>query len=100
MSLINHVNIANEENRIYCCLRNRVVRLDEKHKAAYCAGCSMYEGNARGTGVECVWDDHRTVSNPHIVRNPETEWHSNQARKIAADLQFAEPLREEGLSVL
>ncbi|WJH37066.1 hypothetical protein N6H14_16150 [Paenibacillus sp. CC-CFT747] len=93
--LINHVNIANEDNQVYCCLRNRVVTLDPEHKAHFCSGCKMFKGEAGGAGVECLWEDQRQVAEPYQVSNPYEEWMENQARKIRSKF-FRQ---EEGLPV-
>lgn len=82
MTTINHINIANEEKDIYCCLRNKVVRADAEHQATFCSGCKMFAGTAEDRGIECRWDDQRAVSNPHLVEDPYQEWMSNQSRKV------------------
>lgn len=82
MRQIRHINIADESNRVYCCLRNKVVKLDEEQKNGFCGKCRMYAGDAGGQGVECVWEDMRPVGNPHVVRNPAAELHSNQIKPI------------------
>ncbi|MCZ8523531.1 MULTISPECIES: hypothetical protein [Paenibacillus] len=82
MRQINHVNLTDTNGKIYCCLRNKIVSLDESQKQNFCGGCKMFAGDAGGRGVECVWDDARPVSNPHTVNNPFTEMLSNQARRV------------------
>lgn len=82
MQKINHVNYSTDQDEVYCCLRNRVVKLNEEHKQEFCAGCKMFKGFADGEGVECLWDDLRDVDNPHIVIDPYKEWTSNQNRKV------------------
>ncbi|WP_409342701.1 hypothetical protein [Paenibacillus sp. MBLB4367] len=82
MTMINHINMADENGRVYCCLRNKVVTLDAKHTKTFCGGCKMYRGDAGGQGVECAWDDARGVSEPYRVSNPQEEWLSNQYRKV------------------
>ncbi len=34
MALITHVNVCNTENEIYCCLRNKIVKLDDATERA------------------------------------------------------------------
>lgn len=83
MRQIRHINLADENSRVYCCLRNKVVKLDEEQKKGFCGSCRMYAGDAEGQGVECIWEDMRPVSNPHMVRNPGAELLSNQMKQIA-----------------
>ncbi|MVP01984.1 hypothetical protein [Paenibacillus lutrae] len=85
MTLIHHINYQNADNEVYCCLRNKVVRLDDYQKNTFCGGCKMFAGFAGGKGVECEWDDMREVSNPLIVRDPVKELFSNQVRKLELD---------------
>lgn len=81
--MINHINVADAEGKVYCCLRNRIVCLDEEHKNKFCSGCKMYNGNAGGGGVECIWDDIREAdANQVIVTDPAREWASNQMRRV------------------
>jgi len=73
MKKVNHVNLMDSENRVFCRLLNKVVVLNEAHQRDFCSGCDMYQGSAQGEGVECSWDDIRNVANPLIVTNPELE---------------------------
>lgn len=82
MALIVHVNIRNPKNEVYCCLRNKVVKLDTQQKDQFCSGCKMFAGDADGQGVSCLWDDARDVSDPHIAVNPAEEFASNQVRQV------------------
>ncbi|KQX44696.1 MULTISPECIES: hypothetical protein [unclassified Paenibacillus] len=84
MALITHVNVCNTENEIYCCLRNKIVKLDDQQKEQFCTGCKMFAGDAdeHGTGVSCVWEDVRVVSNPHIALDPLEEFIHNQIRQV------------------
>lgn len=82
MQKTNHINYSTDQQEVYCCLRNRVVQLTEEHKQDFCGGCKMFNGFADGEGVECLWEDIRNVSNPHIVIDPYKEWSSNQSRKV------------------
>lgn len=83
MPLINHLNLSDSNSRVYCCLRNRVVLLDDAHKETYCALCGMFNGDAGGGGVECLWDDMReTEGSTVVVEDPYREWASNQVRKV------------------
>ncbi|WP_238178212.1 hypothetical protein [Paenibacillus contaminans] len=86
MTMINHINMADENGRVYCCLRNKVVSLDAKHRKTFCSGCKMYRGDAGGQGVECAWDDARGVSEPYTVSDPQGEWLNNQIRKVKPQL--------------
>ncbi len=47
---INHVNYANEIGNVYCCLRNKVVELNQFQIDNFCSGCKMFKG---GMKVEC-----------------------------------------------
>jgi hypothetical protein len=85
MRNVKHVNLADQEGRVYCCLRNRVVKLDDEQKERFCKGCIMYSGDAQGLGVECVWEDIRPVADPHVATEPYVEWKSNQAKGISMD---------------
>ncbi|ALS23883.1 hypothetical protein [Paenibacillus naphthalenovorans] len=82
MRQIRHINLADENSRVYCCLRNKIVKLDEDQKKGFCASCRMYAGDAGGQGVECVWGDMRPVSDPYVVNNPGAELLSNQKKQI------------------
>lgn len=83
MRQIHHINLKDESGRIYCCLRNKVVKFDEKQRHDFCGGCSMFAGEAGGLGVECVWEDLRPVSDPHTAQDPAAEWRSNQIKHIS-----------------
>lgn len=82
MSVIKHVNYTNQDGKIYCCLRNKVVKLDAEQKTRFCQSCKMFAGDAGGQGVECVWDDLRGVSDPFPVTDPIVEFIRNQARAV------------------
>lgn len=41
---INHVNYANEIGNVYCCLRNKVVELNQFQIDNFCSGCKMFKG--------------------------------------------------------
>ncbi|UUZ95920.1 hypothetical protein LJK87_16990 [Paenibacillus sp. P25] len=77
----NHVNYVNKEGKVYCCLRNKVVPLDEAQVLGYCAGCPMNRGVELGKRVQCGWNDLRNIKNPHIVRDPYVEYTRMQTRK-------------------
>lgn len=81
MPLINHMNLANEDNEVYCCLRNRVVTADREHKNTFCLGCQMYQGDLDGQGIQCSWEDDRKLVNPCTITDPYQEWMANQKRK-------------------
>ncbi|WP_284644157.1 hypothetical protein [Paenibacillus silviterrae] len=85
MRNIRHVNLADQQGRVYCCLRNRVVDLDDAQKERFCSSCIMYAGDAQGLGVECEWEDARAVEDPHTVTDPQEEWRSNQVKQIPND---------------
>ncbi|SFL67354.1 hypothetical protein SAMN03159341_108164 [Paenibacillus sp. 1_12] len=82
MELINHINYTDQNDNIYCCLRNRVVKLNQAQQEQFCKSCKMFAGTADGRGVECAWEDVRNVSNPHIVIDPAREFISNQRRVV------------------
>ncbi|UJF32592.1 hypothetical protein [Paenibacillus hexagrammi] len=82
MALITHANICNTDNEIYCCLRNKIVKLDAYQKQQFCSACKMYAGDVDGRGVACVWEDLRDVSNPHYAADPNAEFASNQVRQV------------------
>ncbi|MEK8132194.1 hypothetical protein WMW72_30275 [Paenibacillus filicis] len=82
MQPVHHRNLKDESGRIYCCLRNKVVKLDDRQEHEFCRGCSMFAGDAEGQGVDCVWEDLRPVASPYVVRDPAKEWLSNQTRHI------------------
>ncbi|PZE20708.1 hypothetical protein CBW46_011065 [Paenibacillus xerothermodurans] len=82
MRLVTHVNYADPDGQIYCCLRNKLVKLDEFQMERFCYGCKMFAGTAKGRGVECIWADMRNVSEPHLVHDPVREFAMNQIRAI------------------
>jgi len=82
MPRIRHVNVQDSQGRIYCCLRNRIVTLDERQRSGFCRACPMYAGDAGGRGAECVWDDWRAVPDPYLVPDPAAEYRCNQQRKL------------------
>jgi hypothetical protein len=83
MPMINHINLSDANGQVYCCLRNRIVAFDQNHQGKFCKGCRMYNGNAGGSGVECLWDDIReTEADCMVVTDPVQEWLSNQQRRV------------------
>ncbi|MCS7464750.1 hypothetical protein N0M98_32200 [Paenibacillus doosanensis] len=82
MGMINHINYMDQDGHIYCCLRNKVVKLDEQQKEKFCKGCSMFAGTAEGKGVECLWEDARTANDPWIADDPRREFLKNQIRHV------------------
>lgn len=81
--MINHINLTDANGQVYCCLRNRIVQYDQTHRDKFCSGCKMYNGNAGGSGVECLWDDIReTESDSRVVTDPAQEWATNQKRRV------------------
>ncbi|MGG1553845.1 MULTISPECIES: hypothetical protein [Paenibacillus] len=84
MALVTHVNVCNTMNEIYCCLRNKIVKLDAEQREVFCKECKMFAGEATGfrRGISCVWEDLRTVSNPHIALDPAEEFKQNQVRQV------------------
>lgn len=80
--IITHLNLANEANGIYCCLRNKIVIADQLQKSQFCLGCKMYQGDLAGKGIACRWEDLRRLDNPYIVTDPYKEWMINQQRKV------------------
>lgn len=85
MSVITHINYTDQDGQIYCCLRNKVVKLDEEQTARFCQGCKMYAGDAGGKGVSCVWEDVRRVAEPHVVTDPVMEFIKNQTRSVGTN---------------
>lgn len=87
MALITHVNVCNADGEIYCCLRNKIVKLDATQQKDFCQGCKMFAGNAEnyGRGVSCVWEDLRIVSNPHIAKDPLEEFANNQIKEVPTE---------------
>lgn len=81
MALITHMNLTNEDGNVYCCLRNKIVLLNDLQVLNYCSSCTMNKGLQRGKSVNCIWDDLRDVKNPHIVFDPNLEYKSMQQRK-------------------
>jgi hypothetical protein len=80
--MITHYNYVNHNNEIYCCLRNRIIELNQTQSEQFCKGCKMFAGDADGKGVACAWEDSREVNNPHIATHPLTEFASNQIRQV------------------
>jgi hypothetical protein len=95
MAIISHINLADANNEIYCCLRNRVVNLDEAHLKQYCSGCKMFGGEAEGSGVECVWEDQRPIESPYFAVDAQREWLANQKRKVRLNLSMTEQRRTD-----
>lgn len=81
MALITHMNYANEEGNVYCCLRNKVVPLNHLHTLNYCASCPMFKG-LYNRKVNCRWEDLRNLEDPHAVIDPYLEYRSMQQRKV------------------
>ncbi|MCS7460226.1 hypothetical protein N0M98_08735 [Paenibacillus doosanensis] len=82
MAFVDHMNYANAAGNVYCCLRNKVVSLDDAQLKTYCQGCKMFRGAEPGKSVQCYWNDSRDVSDPHIVYEPQLEFKSMQKRKL------------------
>lgn len=59
MPYINHINIADFNNNVYCRKLDRVVTLDENQQQINCFNCKFLSGFAQGQGVECYWNDPR-----------------------------------------
>jgi hypothetical protein len=70
---VNHINIMNDENEVYCRLRKKVVELDEIQQRDYCGSCHMFRGSAQGRGVECEWEDVRDIPDPYMITRPHVE---------------------------
>lgn len=88
MTHINHINLANTTGNVYCCLRNKIVRLNESQIADYCSGCKMNRGAESGKSVQCHWNDVRDVTDPYIVVDPQLEFISMQNRKLMIELPW------------
>ncbi len=85
MALITHMNICNADQEIYCCLRNKIVKLDIQQQEQFCSSCKMlavYTDGRAGHGVTCIWEDLRDVSNPHYALDPLEEFIHNQIRQV------------------
>ncbi|MFC5449704.1 hypothetical protein [Paenibacillus aestuarii] len=84
MALITHINVCNAAHEIYCCLRNKIVKLDAHQKSQFCSSCKMFAGDAKGYehGVTCVWEDLREVNNPHYALDPLEEFAHNQIKQV------------------
>ncbi|MFE5323935.1 hypothetical protein ACFQ88_35195 [Paenibacillus sp. NPDC056579] len=95
MTYINHVHYANMQGNVYCCLRNKIVPLNESQIKDYCQGCTMFRGGEAGKSVQCYWNDVRDVQDPHEVYEPQMEFKSMQKRKF-----LLEPQNERNKSAL
>ena len=74
MPIINHLNYADDDNRIYCRKLNKIAELNDEHVESNCMKCPMFAGSLQGQGVECSWNDTREkVQDPHIVTRPASE---------------------------
>jgi hypothetical protein len=82
MPKIRHHNIRNGDNEVYCCLRNRVVKLDEQQLGHFCQSCRMFAGKLAEGGVACAWDDADGVRDPHVAANPWEEFMRNQVKQV------------------
>jgi hypothetical protein len=87
MAYIQHMNHTNANGAVYCCLRNRLVTLNQLQILNYCSSCKMHNGNEEGNNVVCVWDDHREVNNPHVVVDPFLEYQMMQRNHLEISLQ-------------
>ncbi|KIL40002.1 hypothetical protein SD70_16645 [Gordoniibacillus kamchatkensis] len=85
MSIIRHHNYRSENGEIYCCLRNRVVKLDDEQLQRFCQGCGMFAGTMPHVLVSCDWDDIGGVSNPHVALDPWQEFKRNQIKQVPAE---------------
>ncbi|WP_254776855.1 hypothetical protein [Paenibacillus sp. yr247] len=79
------MNYKDQDEQIYCCLRNKVVKLNDVQREQFCQSCKMFAGTAKEQGAECVWEDMRNVSDPHVVHDPVREFILNQTRAITPD---------------
>ncbi|OGX68590.1 MAG: hypothetical protein A2189_04620, partial [Paenibacillus sp. RIFOXYA1_FULL_44_5] len=82
MPVIQHYNYADRGGQVYCCLRNKVVKADDKQIEEYCNGCKMFSGTISGQGLTCAWEDVRDIDNPHVVHDPWREYFSNQIKLV------------------
>lgn len=80
--MTNHINLTDANGQVYCCLRNRIVALDQKHQQHYCTGCRMYNGLAASGGVNCLWEDQRTDGGDLYITDPNREWIENQENRV------------------
>jgi len=85
MLYVNHLNIANKSENVYCCLRNKIVQLGEPQVSKYCSGCSMFNGLEENyKSVRCLWNDwrHTQDDEDYVVLDPQLEFMSMQSRDI------------------
>lgn len=85
MSYVNHLNVANKNGNVYCCLRNKIVQLGEMQVTNYCLGCTMFKGLEESyKSVQCVWNDPRDLKDEdvYVVLDPQLEFMSMQSRDI------------------
>lgn len=85
MPIIRHHNYRSESGEIYCCLRNRVVKLDDEQLQRFCEGCGMFAGMMPDVGVSCEWDDLGDVSDPHRAPDPWEEFKRNQIKQVPTE---------------
>jgi hypothetical protein len=85
MPIIRHHNYCNESGEIYCCLRNRVVQLDDEQLQRFCQGCGMFAGTMPDVGISCDWDDFGDVADPHHALDPWIEYKRNQMRQVSGE---------------
>lgn len=93
MTMVSHRNVTNEDQEVYCCLRNKVVKADASHLAQYCNGCRMFRSFLPEGGIECQWEDMRASSYEVTVTDPYAEWMDNQRR----DVRHSFPLDSGGV---
>lgn len=82
MAFVTHINYVNQNGEIYCCLRNKIIPLNEMQFNLYCSSCRMNEGGEPGKKVICTWSDQREIANPYIAHDPEYEFKYFQKREV------------------
>lgn len=85
MAKINHINIVDENGKVYCRRRKKVVEFTENHQRDFCGDCPFFRGTAQGQGVECEWDDVRNIESPYIVTRANTEYRHITTEEAKAD---------------
>lgn len=70
---INHLNIPDENDEVYCHKAGEVVKFDTP-QMEMCATCPLFGGTIQGNGIECYWNDNRKgLKQPYFVSEPHAE---------------------------
>lgn len=70
---VRHINLTNDQGKIYCHKGSAISELDGLHLAGMCWACPYLAGLKQGYGVECLYDDPNVGPNIDEVTfsNPE-----------------------------